>query len=61
MNIKNKNVLVYGLSSSGEWATKLLLKLKANVFLYDDNLDKLKTKSFKNCFLIQELNENLIS
>lgn len=61
MNIKNKNVLVYGLSSSGEWATKLLLKLKANVFLYDDNLDKLKTRSFKNCFLIQELNENLIS
>ena len=32
MNIKNKNVLVYGLSSSGEWATKLLLKLKANIF-----------------------------
>ena len=61
MNIKNKNVLVYGLSSSGEWATKLLLKLKANIFLYDDNLDKLKTRSFKNCFLIQELNENLIS
>lgn len=61
MNLKNKNVLVYGLSISGEWATKLLLKLKANVFLYDDNWDKLKTKSFKNCFIIQELNENLIS
>ena len=61
MNLKNKNVLVYGMSLSGEWATKLLLKLKANVFLYDDNWDKLKAKSFKNCFLIQELNENLIS
>ncbi len=61
MNFKNKNVLVYGLSSSGEWAAKLLLKLKASVFLFDDNLEKLKTKHFKNCYLVQSLNENFIS
>ena len=31
MIYKHKNVLVYGMSSSGEWASKLLRKLKANV------------------------------
>lgn len=61
MNYKNKNVLVYGMSASGEWASKLLLKLKANVYLYDDNKDKLKTKAVKNCFFVQELNEDLLS
>lgn len=58
---KFKNFLVYGLSLSGESVSKLLVKLKANVFLYDDNIESLKAKHFANCFLIQELNENLIS
>ena len=31
MKFKHKNVLVYGMSSSGEWATKLLLKNKKRV------------------------------
>ncbi len=61
MKFKNKNVLVYGLSVSGEWASKLLLKLKANVFLYDDNKEKLKTKPIQSCYLINELNENIIT
>ena len=61
MKFKHKNFLVYGMSSSGEWATKLLLKKKASVFLYDDNVEKLKNKKFKDCYLVQNLNENLIS
>lgn len=61
MKFKHKNVLVYGMSSSGEWATKLLLKKKTSVFLYDDNVEKLKNKKFKDCYLVQNLNENLIS
>ncbi len=61
MNFKNKNVLVYGMSSSGEWASKLLLKKKAKVFLFDDNKEKLKSKRFKDCYLVQSLSENFIS
>ena len=60
MKLKHKNVLVYGMSSSGEWASKLLLRLKANVFLYDDNMSVLRSKNIGKCFLVQELNENLI-
>lgn len=61
MKLKYKNVLVYGMSVSGEWVSKLLLKKRANVFLYDDNRQKLKSKNIENCYLVQELNENLIS
>ena len=61
MNFKHKNVLVYGTSVSGEWASKLLIKLKANVFLYDDNLKNLKGKIINGCYMLEELNENLIS
>jgi len=61
MNFKHKNVLVYGLSCSGEEVTKLLLKLKANVFLFDDNLEFLKRKTIKNCYMLPDLNENYIS
>ncbi len=56
-----QNVLVYGLSVSGEWASKLLKKKKANVFLYDDNAETLNKKKIKNCYVLNELNENLIS
>lgn len=61
MKCKHKNVLVYGLSVSGEWVSKLLLKQKANVFLYDDNIETLKSKKIKNCYILEELNQNLIS
>ena len=61
MNFKHKNVLVYGLSVSGEWVSNLLLKLKANVFLFDDNLEHLKKKTIKNCYMLPEINENYIS
>lgn len=61
MNFKHKNVLVYGLSISGKWVSKLLKKLKANVFLFDDNLEVLKNNRFKNCYMLEELNENYIS
>jgi len=60
MNIKQKNVLVYGLSSSGEWAAKLLKKHKANVFLYDDDENVLNSKKIKNCYILNELNFNYI-
>lgn len=60
MKFKNKNILVYGMSISGEWATKLLLKLRANVFLFDDDLEKLKAKNFRNCFIVNSLDESLI-
>ncbi len=61
MKLKNKNILVYGMSISGEWVTKLLLKKKATVFLFDDDVEKLKQKKFKDCYLVQNINENLIS
>lgn len=60
MKYKNKNVLVYGMSSSGEWASKLLRKLKANVFLFDDNEETLNKKQIKGCYVVNELNEHLI-
>ena len=60
MKFKHKKVLVYGLNKSGEWAAKLLVKLKANVFLFDDDLTRLRSRRLKNCFVLQELNENLI-
>lgn len=61
MKLKNKKVLVYGLSTSGKWVSQILIKQKAIVFLYDDNLTKLRNKNLKNCYLIQELNEKMIS
>lgn len=61
MVVKHKNVLVYGVSVSGEWVAKLLKKLRANVFLFDDNAEILKTKIIKDCYVLNELNENLLS
>lgn len=60
MKLKNKKVLVYGLSLSGKWVSKILIKHKATVFLYDDDLTKLRNKNLKNCYLVQELNEEMI-
>ena len=60
MKLKNKKVLVYGLSTSGKWVSNILIKRKATVFLYDDDLTKLRNKNLKNCYLIQELSENMI-
>lgn len=60
MKFKQKNVLVYGLSVSGEWACKLLIKNKANVFLFDDNKQTLKNVRIKNCYVLETLNENYI-
>ncbi len=42
----NKKILVYGLGKSGLSAFKFL-KNKSNVFLYDDNLQKIKPKEVK--------------
>ena len=61
MKFKEKNVLVYGLSLSGEWSAKLLLKKKANVFLFDDNEQILNSKIISGCYKLNELNPNLIS
>lgn len=59
-NFKHKNVLVYGVSISGEWASRLLNKLKANVYIYDDDKGRLNKAKIKNAYLIHELNEMLI-
>lgn len=61
MKLKNKNVLVYGLSLSGEWCAKLLKKYKANVFLYDDDYERLKVKTIKNVYILPKLNKEIIS
>lgn len=60
MNVKHKNFLVYGMSMSGEWVAKLLVKKKANVFLFDDDYHTLKNKTIKDCYVLNELNENFI-
>ena len=59
-NLKNKNVLVYGLSVSGVWCAKLLLKKKAHIFLFDDNQEKLKGVGIKNCEILLSLDKSLI-
>ena len=46
MNLKNKNVFVYGLGKSGKACINFLNKQNANVFVYDDNTS-LK-KEYKN-------------
>lgn len=61
MKLKNKKVLVYGLSTSGKWVSQLLIKKKASVFLYDDDLSKLRSKNLTNCYLVQELSEDMIA
>jgi len=60
MKVKNKNALVYGLSVSGEWAVKLLNKLGANVYVYDDDKEIYKNKNLINCFLVQNFDENAV-
>ena len=59
-NLKNKNVLVYGLSVSGVWCTKLLQKQKVNIFLFDDNQEKLINIGIKKCTILSMIDENTI-
>lgn len=59
MKFKHKNVLVYGMSSSGEWACQLLNKLKANVFVFDDDKEKLE-KICNNHFKFHKFEESLL-
>lgn len=53
MQLKGKNVLVFGAAKSGISATRLLQKLEANVILYDSN-NKLKLEDFKEKIDIRE-------
>ena len=57
---KNKNVLVYGMSSSGIWASKLLKKLKANLFVFDDDETKLKELGLTNCTILNKITDSII-
>lgn len=59
MKVKNKNALVFGMSLSGEWAVKLLNKLGANIYVYDDNPDQIKGKTLTNCFLVRTIDNYL--
>lgn len=61
MIVKNKRVLVYGMSSSGIWATNLLKKKHAKVYVYDDDFDALRNKNFKDCYLVNKLDEDTIA
>lgn len=40
MNYKNKKVLVYGLGSSGRFVIKLLQKIGADVYVFDDDINE---------------------
>lgn len=42
MNIKNKNVLIFGLGKSGVAVLNFLLKNNVNIFIYDDNKEKIR-------------------
>ncbi|MFA5758593.1 MAG: UDP-N-acetylmuramoyl-L-alanine--D-glutamate ligase [Clostridia bacterium] len=55
----NKNVLIYGLASSGVATLKLIKSLGANAFIFDDNLEKISEvrKSIPDCQFFCELNE----
>ncbi len=59
MIIRNKKVLVYGLGESGFGAIKLLLKKKAKVYVFDDDVQKLENIS-SNCTKINAITENLL-
>ncbi len=59
MKFNKKNVLVYGMSISGEWAAKLLKKLGAVVFIYDDDISKLTSNP--GYYVLQDVTPALIS
>ena len=61
MNLKNKKVLVYGLGKSGIGAIKLLKKLKAKIFVYDDNIEVLNNFNDNLVTKIDCITENLLS
>lgn len=61
MKLNKKKVLVYGMSQSGIWATNLLKKKHAKVYIYDDKFDELKYKAFKDCYLVERLDEDLVA
>lgn len=60
MRIKNKNILVYGLGETGKGAIELLLKNKAKVFLYDDNLENLKSYHKNGVIKLESLTQNIL-
>ena len=47
MKLANKNVVVYGLGKSGRELVDFLCDKKANVFVYDDKIEKLAGKRCK--------------
>lgn len=61
MKLKNKNVLVYGLGTSGFGAIKLLKKIKAKIFVYDDNLENLKNFEDDAITKIEAISENILN
>ena len=60
MRVKNKNILVYGLGKTGKGAIELLLKKKAKVFLYDDNLENLKNYYRNGVIKLESLTQNIL-
>ncbi|MDR1150342.1 MAG: UDP-N-acetylmuramoyl-L-alanine--D-glutamate ligase [Clostridiales bacterium] len=50
LNLKNKNILIYGLGVSGKAAFDLIKSQNSNIFLYDNKIDK-----FKNIKIIKKI------
>ena len=60
MKLKNKNVLVLGVKKSGQSAIDFLLKKQANVFAFDDDIDKLKQIKNERVNKIDKLTDELV-
>lgn len=58
---KHKNIMIYGMSVSGIWCAKLVKKLKANIFLFDDNQEKLCNVGIKKATILQKIDEDTIT
>ena len=48
------------MSVSGLWAARLLKKLKANVFLFDDDYEKLTNIGINKCTILNNVNKDTI-
>ncbi len=59
MKLKHKKILVYGLGESGLGAIELLKKLKALIYVYDDNIEKLNG-NLENVFKVYNLTESFL-
>lgn len=60
MRFKNKSFLIYGVGQSGIFATKLLLKKGAKVFVFDDNYSAVKNLNENKAQIVKKLTKKII-